>query len=812
MKSRQPSSTQASPTSSPKKPTLKRAHPQKIDDARSIHAFFTPQNHAWRSRDEPQHERLFSEAEDEEKEDDLIEDDSYDEGFRKLPTRQITKTSVLDRRKRHLAPTQSRATSTSLEKIQNASQKFKIPQKVSLQHSLKNSLAASSPADLRPWTERYGPRDLDELMVHKKKVADVQKWLENCRQGQDQKILLVLKGPSGAGKTATIAALAKAMNLDVSEWKNPIDTNFASEGYLSMSSQFEDFLGRSGKFGSLALTGSSPGQNPVSSVLEPQMEKKKIILMEEFPNTFTRTSTALKSFRLSILNYLAENTPAGPFFSRQQSLSINASPLVMIITETHLAQPGSFDDNLSAHRLLGPDILNHPGVSIIEFNPIAPTFLMKALDLVIQKEARQTGRRRVPGASVLKKLSEVGDVRSAITSLEFLCLKDEDGDGWGGTVASRAKTGPSSASALTKVEKKSLEMVTQREANLGIFHAVAKVVYNKREQTNTAYSNAEPVTQPPDHLSQYARPKASQVSVEELMNETGADIQTFIAALHENYVLSCEGPTFIDSINGCIDALSDSDLLCSGRGGRFSSGGLGAGLSRAPYQGVASDSMRQDEVCFHVAVRGLLFELPDLVKRHAPPAGVAGRKGGKGDAFKMFFPTSLRLSKRMEEIESLADQWTRRCGADLTLSEPALGKGYDPGFVALRGGNLQSPVLSNSVFGRTQDTGGIKMTKTDLILETLPYVAKIASCNPSHFHGLGELKRIIQHCGMDPANDQLSDDDRDEMDSSISAVNSTIEPRRRDVDSCSKNSVRLVLSAEIGLGKLYLSDDEIEDD
>lgn len=631
-----------------------------------------------------------------------------------------------------------------------------------------------------------------------------------------QKILLVLKGPSGAGKTATIAALAKAMNLDVSEWKNPVDTNFASEGYLSMSSQFEDFLGRSGKFGSLTLTGSSPGQNPVSSVLEPQMEnKRKIILMEEFPNTFTRTSTALKCFRSSILNYLAENTPTGPFFSRQQSLSINASPLVMIITETHLAQQGSFDDNLSAHRLLGPDILNHPGVSIIEFNPIAPTFLMKALDLVIQKEARQTGRRRVPGASVLKKLSDVGDVRSAITSLEFLCLKDEDGDGWAGTVASRAKTGPNSASALTKVEKRSLEMVTQREANLGIFHAVAKVVYNKREQTNTAYSNAEPVTQPPDHLSQYARPKASQVSVEELMNETGADIQTFIAALHENYVLSCEGPTFIDSINGCIDALSDSDLLCSGRGGRFSSSGLGAGFSRAPYQGVASDSMRQDEVCFHVAVRGLLFELPYLVRRHAPPAGVAGRKGGKGDAFKMFFPTSLRLSKRMEEIESLADRWSRRCGAGLIISEPALGKGNDPGLVALRGvaaWNRQSPVRGISAFERTQDTGGIKLTKTDLVLETLPYVAKIARCNPSHFHGLGELKRIIQHCGMDPANDQLSDDDRDEMDSSISAMNSTIEPRRRDVDSCNKNSVRLSPPAEIGSGKLYLSDDEIEDD
>ena len=630
-------------------------------------------------------------------------------------------------------------------------------------------------------------------------------------------MLLVLKGPSGAGKTATITALAEAMNLDVSEWKNPTDTNFASEGYLSMSSQFEDFLGRSGKFGRLTLTENSSGQNLVSPVLVPQIEdKKKIILIEEFPSTSTSTPTASNSFRSSILNYLAANMPTEPFLSKQQGLLINASPVVMIITETHLAQPSSFDDNFNAHRLLGPEILNHPSVSIIEFNPIAPTFLLKALDLVIQKDARETGRRRVPGASVLKKLGEGGDLRSAITSLEFLCLKDEAGGDGGGTVASRIKNGLNSPSSLTKVEKRSLEMITQRETSLGFFHAVGKVVYNKREQLNTADPSVKPATQPPDYLSQYARLRVSQVSVEELMNENGADTQTFIAALHENYVLSCEGATFIDSINGCIDALSDSDLLCSSRGGRFNSSGLGAGYSRATYQGATSDSLRQDEVCFHVAVRGLLFELPQLVKRHSAPAGMAGRRGGKGDPFKILYPTSLRLSKQVEEVESLVDRWTKQCGAGLKPSEPPYSRENHvlSGVVAW---NRQSSASSNSAFECIQDTGlprrtGMDMTRSDLILETLPYVLKIEHCNPSYRSSLGDLERITQYCSVRSANDHFSDDNCDEMGSTTSAMKSTAESRCRDVDRGNKDSAGPALPTEIGVGKLYLSDDDIEDD
>ena len=610
------------------------------------------------------------------------------------------------------------------------------------------------------------------------------------------------------------------MRLDISEWKNPIDSSYNSESYVSMSAQFEDFLGRSGKFNCLAFTISDPKEDLVSTVFESQngSSGNKIVLLEEFPNTFTSTSTALRSFRSSILNYLVANTPSiETLRSRPNHLPNDLAPLVMIITETLLSQTSSSHDSLSAHRLLGPEILNHPGVSVIEFNPVAPTFLLKALNLVIQKEARQSGRRRVPGPSVLKKLSEFGDVRSAISTLEFLCLRGNDGDDWGGTVATRTKKGPNASAALTKMEKESLEMVTQREASLGIFHAVGKVVYNKRDQVPIIDSMAESPVQPPDHLSQHARLKSSQVCVDDLVNETGTDTRTFVATLHENYAMSCEGASFTDCLNGCIEALSDSDLLCSGRRGRFGFGGLGRGSGGATYQAAASDLLREDEISFQVAVRGLLFSLPYPVKRRASPAGVFGRTGGKEDAFKMFYPTSLRLPRQMEEVEILVDQWASRYGAGVIPLRPATEEHkYAPCDVAAW--SRQSSLFDTSASGSTKDAvqlhqTSMSATKTELILETLPYVAKLERCRPRNGDRLNELDKMTQFHGICVPSDEIQEEnDNDGTPPNMSIIRSETDPGLKDKRRDDLISSVFTLPAETGLGKLYLSDDDIEDD
>lgn len=627
-------------------------------------------------------------------------------------------------------------------------------------------------------------------------------------------MVLVLKGPSGAGKTITLSALAKDMDLDISEWKNPTDSTFSSEGYLSMSAQLEEFLGRSGKYASLNLVSHSPKKGLVST--QRGGKPRKIILLEEFPNTFMSTATALKLFRSSILNYLAANRSSiRTLASRADVAPNNITPLVMIITET--VQSTASYDNLTAHRLLGPDILHHPSISVIEFNPIAPTYISKALDLVIQKESRQSGRRRIPGPSVLKMLSEVGDVRSAIASLEFLCLRGESGDDWGGTVAARNKKGANKSNVLTRMEMESLEVLTQREASLGIFHSAGKVVYNKRDPVTDLIR--ESVAQPPDHLSQHARPDVPQVSVDKLMNETGTDTRTFIAALHENYVLSCEGGTFTDSFNDCIDALSDSDLLCSDWVGRNGSTGLRGGMGRSNQQRAALDTLRQDEICFHLAVRGLLFALPSPVTRRAPPqsaTNIKGTKGGRPDIYKMYYPASLRVSRQTEEVESLVDRWVvRNKSAGLvstTLVDPknseCPGASVDAAVAAPSGGVIAAS--NSNMLEMTESStriGCINATKSELVLETLPYVAKIEKFKTptaSFYHHLVELDKITQFHGIRGLEDEeLSDTDPD-LSNKPSSKNLGMEIGENDV-------VPSVFLPTMARGKLYLSDDDIED-
>lgn len=566
------------------------------------------------------------------------------------------------------------------------------------------------------------------------------------------------------------------MSIDISEWRNPVNSDFSSEAYISMSAQFGDFLGRSGRFGSLDLSDTTANAHPPFHGQSQDLvdsKQKKAILMEEFPNTSTGTSQALRSFRSNTLQYLAGTTPPiGLQLQQQLGIQDSIRPLIMIITETSADTTTSSSESFTAHRLLGHDILHHPGTSVIEFNPIAPTLLTKALELVIQKEARDSGRRRIPGPSVLKRLGEVGDVRSAIGSLEFLCLRGGDGDDWGGRVVSKSKKNANSA--LTKMEKASLELLSQREASLGLFHAVGKVVYNKREEPHTANRPA----QPPDHLPQHVRLKVSEVLVDTLMDETGTDPRTFVSALHENYVMSCEGNDFTDSLNGCLDTLSDSDILVSEQACRF-------GSARGSYQGTtATDGLRQDEIAFQTAVRGLLFALPYPVKRISH----AVKGGGKNDAHKMFYPTSMRLGRQMEEIEDLVERWSDRVTARTSHS------------------------IDDDDHSPTTRTHS---TQAELILERLPYVAKIQRSQPSPSVSPA-LERITQFNGLHVAMDEEPPEDDDDDLSRVAREDKALMPpppvpAKGAGRHHGGQDATAPLDADVG-GKLYLSDDDIEDD
>ncbi|ESZ92772.1 hypothetical protein SBOR_6829 [Sclerotinia borealis F-4128] len=715
-----------SPSTSPEKSRRKGQVEEKRKNA-DIHTFFTKQAQRQQAEGEtiPKQRLKVFNSKDIQQEIDLTEDIiSDDDDFEK--SRAQTVSMVGQATKRGVGKNVFTNSGTNTP---SASQRFLRPTQAPLVKPLVEE-------DMRPWAERFGPNNLEELGVHKKKVTDVRTWLDNVIAGQMRQRLLILKGAAGTGKTTTVQLLAKDMGCDVLEWRNPVGSVASSDGFQSMAAQFEEFMGRGGKFGQLNLF-SDHGDVPAKLEDKPLGRRKQIILVEEFPNTFTRSSSTLLSFRSAIIQYLASNTPSLAMPYNPKAKNDPITPVVIIVSEALLTTTSASADSFTAHRLLGPEILQHPGVGVIEFNAIAPTILAKALEIVVQKESRKSGRRKTPGPQVLKKLGEVGDIRSAIGSLEFMCLRG-DIDDWGGKVVFGKAKKTSKDTSLTKMEEESLELITRREASLGIFHAVGKVVHNKRE--GKVENDVESL---PHFISYHSRPKKSEVNINELIDETGTDTPTFIASLHENYILSCEAPassfefSSLDHVNGCIDALSDSDLLCPSWDGSLQSSGFGGGVT-----GTGGDILRQDEMSFQISVRGILFSLPHPVSRKAPAA--AGFRTGKAaDAFKMFYPTSLKLWRMKEEIESTLDLWVARLikgEIDLTHANTTSITSGAAAFARPKPGTVESwksknaaPALSQSKTtpkAQKEDAPPLltlgSSARTEMLLDRLPYMVQIS--------------------------------------------------------------------------------------
>ncbi|KAI2813958.1 hypothetical protein CBS115989_8960 [Aspergillus niger] len=234
-----------------------------------------------------------------------------------------------------------------------------------------------------PWAQQFAPSSIEELAVHQKKVSDVKSWLISTFARRERQ-LLVLRGPAGSGKTATISLLSAVLNFDILEWKNPSSSESATKAHVSIASRFDEFLERGNEFKCLDLeeVASSPGLEDNSK--NAYASRHRIILIEEFP-TLTGSASGLIPFRLALLRYL-DRIP-------QQNINPETdvqrtSPIVLVVSETLLNSRSFPSDSLTAHRLLGPVLYNHPKTSILDFNSIAPTYMYKALHLVLEKEAR----------------------------------------------------------------------------------------------------------------------------------------------------------------------------------------------------------------------------------------------------------------------------------------------------------------------------------------------------------------------------------------------------------------------------------------
>ena len=757
---------------------------------------------------------------------DAIEDDDLsDDTLRELGLKPARADTTLDRRKTSsLSATENGKSRTNGSSLPSSSQRFVNPSAFTRSTTNAAHPDRAEVESHRPWADRYGPTNLEDLMIHKKKVTDVQTWLQGKFDGRNPQKLLILKGPAGSGKTTTLSLLAKAMGVGVVPWHNPAISD--SGPSTSISAQFSEFLNRGGQFGSLAFDENLPDDN--NSIGNGE---KQLLVIEEFPATMTRSSSALHSFRSVVLQFLAR-AKAVSSMAFGQTATDPSPPVVIIISETLLSSSTALSDSLTAHRLFGPEILNHPLVTTMDFNPVAATFMTRALDLVVKKEARDSGRRRTPGPGVISKLAEIGDIRSAVNSLEFLCLRGGDGSEWSGTVAAKAKRVSKDKLTLTETEKNSLTLVSQRESTLDMFHAVGKVVWNKREDPRMLNTRAEPPPKPPDHLMHLYSPKVSEVDIEALLNETGTDIQTYISALHENYILSCHGESFEDSFDGCSQCLSISDVLNpeSRPNRRGNSSNPNAGLIQYNVQAGSSDALRQDEISFNVATRGLLFNLPFPVNR----AGASLPGGNRGDVFKMFYPASLRLWKPIEEMQGLLELFVHGEGVvpnRATASDPE-GLGADAGVANWRSRSLALNDATPHIKSEPSDQNILyptlpaledddelptipppTVTKDTLTLELLPYMTRITAARKGDTTMMEKITNFKPANYVSTTDESPDDEDDDGAANNIRDVGSTVSLRIFGRQGAGvKKSMSKIEAADVGVEKLFNVEDDIVDD
>ncbi|GAA6015227.1 hypothetical protein JCM10207_003651 [Rhodosporidiobolus poonsookiae] len=484
--------------------------------------------------------------------------------------------------------------------------------------------------------------------------------------------VLVLSGAAGSAKTATLKVLCDEMDVEVVEWKEGARDEFggmADEPRESLTTRFTSFLARAGMAPALdfasyeesheAPSNSSSSSRSSSSKLassSSSKNKRRLILLEDLPNvSHYPTKLALRS---AIAQYLASPRVT--------------CPLVIIISEA-LARPGADDgggivlgghggrgDSLDARSVLGVELLQHPACREIAFNPIAATIMRKALQRTLDRiyapapssSSRKSSKASSHSSSSSSKTLTAsgldpstrpslatldlliqhssGDVRSALMSLQFLAMQGGDATtslGLGGEAdkgkgkkkTKKRRRGDSSESedegAATDGKervKQLLSFVTARESSLFIFHALGKVLYNKR-WGDSADDDKKDLNRPgvlqereydklPKHLRKagWTR-KASKVDPDMLFAEAPLDPDIFLSYLHHNY------PPFTDNIDECagvLEGLSAGDALMLPKG-------AGAGEGEEAYRRNALTS----HYAFQLSVRTTLLALPSPVPR-----------------------------------------------------------------------------------------------------------------------------------------------------------------------------------------------------
>lgn len=316
-----------------------------------------------------------------------------------------------------------------------------------------------------PWIEKYAPADISELALHPSKLNQVRNSLSPISPTR----VLILSGPPGSAKSTCAKLIAKEQNKRVIEYIDPE----SYVGETSLSRGFEEFM-----FG--------------ASMYD---RDQALIVVEDLPNIFYGDTATV--FENCLINWVLE--------SRNRDSRL---PMV-VVCFTEIEVNARFNDALVVSRVLNTLIEMKPYVDWIKVNPVNSQILKKRLSAIAKSE-----NIKIPPQQ-LKRISECGDIRSAINAFEI---------------------------AARTTDIKSDCDLWIRDDKVELFHAVGKLVYGSKDPG----------------------------SVNRHISDFEDTIDTFNLTLLENYTSAKHQQLPISAAAECADLLSLNDISA-----KFTNTGMG---------------------------------------------------------------------------------------------------------------------------------------------------------------------------------------------------------------------------------------------
>lgn len=336
--------------------------------------------------------------------------------------------------------------------------------------------------------------------------------------------------------------------VQIQEWTNPLSISFTASReaglhHVNMTSQFEDFLFRSGRYPSLIISNGSTNNDTQEQ--QRSFEGRKILLLEDLPHHIIREPT---SFRDLLRQY-----------RRHQK-----HPLIIILSD------GSIPDSVK-RNLLPIDVLNQLKIQTISFNPVSMTSMNKALLKISTKENHKLSK------DILNSIvsSSSGDIRAAINSLQFTLQK-------GTPVTFLPPESKKSKGSLKR--RKSVDLISSdampsiggKDVSLVLFRALGKILYCKRKEPDTDSNNL------PTHLERFYRDPLL-FEPEDILDHCCLSGSSYSLFLHHNFV-----PFFskLDDLSSALDNFCVADITSTRKTGTDFSTDSNAALDR--YEGSLS--------------------------------------------------------------------------------------------------------------------------------------------------------------------------------------------------------------------------------